>query len=391
MKKNILVTGASGFIGGHLCKRLKGEGHTVTGVDIKLPEYWDTNDICTFFYQGDLRIPYNVDSLFSNDAGDVYDEVYNLACNMGGAAFIFTGEHDADIMHDNALININVAKACVKYKAKRLFYSSSACIYNQDLQGDPDNPGMKESTAWPLNPDSDYGIEKAFSERLYKAFERNYGLEVRIARFHNIFGPYGTYQGGREKAPAAICRKVAEVTEAIEFVPGPCKKLTWVMENGNTVIDIVKKDFVVTHPPIYSELNKLLNYSNTADTLILGQHLDFFIPGSIDIWGDGQQTRSFLYIDECIEGVLRLMHSDCKEIVNIGSNEMITINDLAKMVIRISGKNLTVNNIPGPTGVRGRNSQNDLIEKELGWKPTRLLEEGMKVTYDWIASQVKKV
>lgn len=338
--------GAAGFIGGHLCKRLKSEGHTVTGVDIKQPEHWDSRDICTYFVQEDLRT-YNIEKLLF-DFGPV-DELYQLAADMGGAGYIFTGEHDADIMHNSAMINLRVAEACIKNgKVGRVFYSSSACIYPAHNQTDPNNPNCEESSAYPAAPDSEYGWEKIFSERLYKSFERNYGLQVRIARFHNIFGPYGTYTGGREKAPAAICRKVAEIT--------------------------------------YPYLHKFKDDDFGQVSFV---HNDAFDgPISIDIWGDGTATRSFLYIDECVEGVIKLMRSDCTDIVNIGSDEMISINDLAKMIIRISGKNLAINNIPGPTGVQGRNSHNKLIFSKLGWKPSQPLEQGITTLYNWVNSQI---
>jgi nucleoside-diphosphate-sugar epimerase len=253
-----------------------------------------------------------------------FDEVYQLAADMGGAGFVFTGDNDADIMHNSGLININVAKLCMYHKIGKVFYSSSACIYPERNQTDPDNPNCAENSAYPAEPDSEYGWEKIFSERLYTAFHRNYDLDVRIARFHNIFGPEGTWKGGREKAPAALCRKVAEA------------------KNGE----------------------------------------------SIEIWGDGRQTRSFLYIDECLEGVDLLMKSEHREPINIGSEEMVTIDELAKKIIEISGKDLSIKHIPGPLGVRGRNSDNRLIEKVLNWKPSQALEEGLKITYKWIEKQV---
>ena len=339
--KTALVLGAGGFIGSHLVKRLKEEGFWVRGVDLKRPEHWDTfaDDFQTY----DLRDPRNVEAVmrlegynghplpvayhkhpFSDNLA--FDEVYQLAADMGGAGYIFTGENDADVMHNSGLINLNVVKEAVQQKVKRIFYSSSACMYPEHNQLDPNNPNCEESSAYPANPDSEYGWEKLFSERLYLAFARNYGLTVRIARFHNIFGPYGTWKGGKEKAPAAMCRKVAEA----------------------------KDDRV------------------------------------IEVWGDGLQTRSFLYIDECIEGVLRLMRSDFEGPVNIGSEEMITINDLAKLAIGISGKNITIKNIEGPTGVRGRNSDNKLIQRKLGWAPNYPLIKGMTNTFEWINKQVNK-
>jgi nucleoside-diphosphate-sugar epimerase len=255
-----------------------------------------------------------------------FDEVYQFAADMGGAGFVFTGENDADIMHNSGLINLNVLDTCHKRNVKRVFYSSSACIYPEHNQMDPDNPNCEEDSAYPANPDSDYGWEKLFSERLYLAFQRNFGMEVRIARYHNIFGPLGTWTGGREKAPAAMCRKVAETPDG----------------------------------------------------------------GEMEMWGDGKQTRSFLYIDECLEGTLRLTRSDWTGPVNIGSDEMVTINALAEMAMRIAGKRLTIQHIPGPLGVRGRNSDNALIEKKLGWRPTAPLEDGMRKTYEWIAAEVAK-
>jgi nucleoside-diphosphate-sugar epimerase len=245
---------------------------------------------------------------------------------MGGAGYIFTGENDANVMHNSATINLNVAHEAVKQKVKRVFYSSSACMYPEHNQLDPNNPNCEESSAYPANPDSEYGWEKLFSERLFLAFARNYNLEVRIARFHNIFGPQGTWNGGKEKVPAAICRKVAEALEG----------------------------------------------------------------GEIEVWGDGQQTRSFLYIDECIEGMLRLMRSDFEGPVNIGSEEMVTVNELAQHVINISGKNITIKNTDGPTGVRGRNSDNKLIQEKLGWSPSYPLYDGLTKTYKWISKQVNK-
>jgi nucleoside-diphosphate-sugar epimerase len=255
-----------------------------------------------------------------------YDEVYQLAADMGGAGFVFTGHNDADIMHNSALINLNMLEACYKRNVKRVFYSSSACIYPEYNQMDPDNPNCSEDSAYPAAPDSEYGWEKLFSERLYLAFNKNHGMEARVARYHNIFGPEGTWEGGREKAPAAVCRKVA------------------LAEDG----------------------------------------------GSIEIWGDGKQTRSFLYIDECLEGTVRLVRSDFTGPVNIGSSEMVAINQLAQMAIDISGKKLSINNIPGPLGVRGRNSDNSLIAGKLGWKPSRPLREGLEATYGWIKRQVEQ-
>lgn len=335
---NILTLGAGGFISGHLSKRLRDEGHTVIGVDIKPKEEWFQLPNIIYWDNLDLTDQQQVKKLFNyftENLGHI-DEVYTHAADMGGAGYIFTGEHDADVMHNSAQINLNVAQACVKYKVGRVFYSSSACIYPAHNQLDPENPNCREDSAYPADPDSEYGFEKLFSERLYHSYMRNYGLEVRIARYHNIFGIHGTWTGGKEKAPAAICRKVAE-------------------SHG-----LWKDKF-------------------------LGTSLD---PQFVEIWGDGKQTRSFLDIDECVEGTIRLMRSDCRKVLNIGSEELISINDLAKMVIDISGKNLQIKNIPGPTGVKGRNSNNDLIRQELGWAPSQPLRAGMEKLYDWVQQQV---
>ncbi len=342
---NILILGC-GFIGGHLAKRLHEEGNRVVCIDIKRHEYWEPEQICEQFIEGDLRVPQFVDALMKGYYEEPWDEVYQLAADMGGAGYIFTGENDANVMHNSASINLNVAYSAVQYGVKKLFYSSSACAYPGYRQEDPECiECCKEENIYPAMPDSEYGWEKLFSERLYKAFERNYGLNVRIARFHNIFGSHGTWKGGKEKAPAAICRKVAE-----------------------------NKEDDIHHREIDDATFEILRTWSS---------------GSIDIWGDGQQTRSFLYIDECIDGILRLMRCDkCFEIVNIGSDEMISINDLAKMIIDISGKNLTINNIDGPTGVRGRNSDNTLILSELGWSPSRPLREGIEQLYKWVDGQV---
>ena len=339
--KTALVLGAGGFIGSHLVKRLKSEGFWVRGVDLKHPEFEPTS--ADDFIIGDLRDPRIVKNvmLLESNNGEFpleysynsplpfvqqmqWDEVYQLAADMGGAGYIFTGENDANVMHNSAMINLNVAKEAVEQKVKRIFYSSSACMYPEHNQLDPNNPNCEESSAYPANPDSEYGWEKLFSERMFLAFARNYGLQVRIARFHNIFGPQGTWKGGKEKAPAAMCRKVAETPDG----------------------------------------------------------------GVIEVWGDGKQTRSFLYVDECVEGILRLTRSDFEGPVNIGSEEMIAINDLAKMAIDISGKNITIKNIPGPTGVRGRNSDNKLIQEKLGWAPNYPLINGMSKTFEWINKQV---
>ena len=318
MKKRALVCGAGGFIGGHLINRLKSEGYWVRGADIKEHEYGNMN--ADEFIPGDLS-----DANIAEKATKDMDEVYQLAADMGGAGYIFTGENDAAVMHNSALCNLNVLHAAYLAGVKKIFYSSSACMYPEYNQLDPDNPNCVEDSAYPAAPDSEYGWEKLFSERLYLSYYRNYGMQVRIARFHNIFGPQGTWTGGKEKAPAAMCRKVCEA------------------ENG----------------------------------------------GTIEVWGDGKQTRSFLYIDECIEGVRRLMESDFTGPVNIGSEEMISINDFAKMVIDISGKNISIKNIKGPTGVRGRRSDNKLIKEKLGWQPSLSLRKGMEKTYAWINEQSK--
>ena len=337
--KKALVFGAGGFIGAHLVKRLKKEGYWVRGVDLKYPPYAPTQ--ADEFVIGDLRDPEVVrkvtvsptqnlvmekglEVLVDKEGG--FDELYQLAADMGGAGFVFTGENDADIMHNSAVINLNTCEWAVKHGIKRVFYSSSACMYPEYNQKDPENPKTAEDSAYPAQPDSEYGWEKLFSERLYLAFHRNYGLEVRIARFHNIFGPEGSWNDGREKAPAALCRKVA------------------MAEDG----------------------------------------------GQIEIWGDGEQTRSFLYIDECIEGVRRLMQSDFMGPVNIGSEEMVTINQLAQMIMEVAGKRLSIKHVPGPTGVRGRNSDNRLIREKLGWEPSYPLRVGIEKTYKWIQKQVNR-
>lgn len=318
--KTAVVCGAGGFIGSHLVKRLKAEGMWVRGVDLKFPEYAET--AADDFIEGDLRDIEVCHRVFDQP----FDEVYQLAADMGGAGFVFTGDNDAEIMHNSATINLNVLETCRKRNIKRVFYSSSACMYPEHNQLDPDNPLCTEDSAYPANPDSEYGWEKLFSERLYLAYGRNHGMQVRVARYHNIFGPEGTWEGGREKAPAAFCRKVAMADEG----------------------DV------------------------------------------IEMWGDGLQTRSFLYVDECVEGTIRLTRGDWEGPVNIGSTEMVSINDLAKMVMEIANKGMSINHIPGPVGVRGRNSDNTLIKEKLDWEPTEPLREGIEKTYQWIAAQVQE-
>lgn len=316
--KRALVCGAGGFIGGHLVRRLKDEGFWVRGVDLKHHEH--AASAADEFIIGDLRDQ----QVCQGITEFAYDEIYQLAADMGGAGYIFTGEHDADVMHNSATINLNMLHRVQQTGVGKIFYSSSACIYPAYNQEDPENPKCSEESAYPAAPDSEYGWEKLFSERLYASFNRNYGIQVRVARFHNIFGPYGTWTGGKEKAPAALCRKVAEAPDG----------------------------------------------------------------GTIEIWGDGLQTRSFLYIDECLEGIRRHMQSDFMGPVNIGSDEMVTINALAEMAMGIAGKRVLLKHIPGPTGVRGRNSDNELIHQKLGWRPSRPLMEGMVKTYNWIEKQV---
>ena len=355
--KTALVLGAGGFIGSHMVKRLKKEGYWVRGVDLKYPEFSDTE--ADEFIQGDLRDKSFVERViqYKGQQGNFYEsvpyryiepfhEIYQFAADMGGAGFIFTGENDADIMQNSASINLNLLDAqqklnetfdgsigwsecnrpCLDWVTK-IFYSSSACMYPEYNQLDPDNPDCREESAYPAAPDSEYGWEKLFSERLFLTYSRNYGMPVCVARYHNIFGPEGTWNGGREKAPAAICRKVA-------YLP----------EHG----------------------------------------------GDIEVWGDGEQTRSFLFIDECIEATWRLMQSDFKGPVNIGSEEMVTINQLVDTAAKVSGKDVGKIHIDGPLGVRGRNSNNDLIRKELGWDYTQTLEEGIRKTYNWISQQICK-
>lgn len=317
--KKALVGGAGGFIGHHLVSRLKREGLWVRGVDLKFNEFAEPR--ADDFMIGDLRDPQVCSAAIDRH----FDEVYQLAADMGGAGYVFGGENDAAIMHNSALVNLNVLESCRRADIGRIFYSSSACMYPEYNQLDPSNPNCAEDSAYPAAPDSEYGWEKLFSERLYLAYHRNYGMEVRIARFHNIFGPEGTWTGGREKSPAALCRKVAEAKDGDE----------------------------------------------------------------IEIWGDGEQTRSFLYIDECLEGMIRLMRSDWTGPVNIGSDEMVTINQMAGMIIEIAGKQLSLEHVPGPLGVRGRNSDNRLIRQKLGWTPTQPLIRGLEKTYRWIEEEVR--
>jgi GDP-D-mannose 3', 5'-epimerase len=317
-KRSVLVCGAGGFIGSHLVSRLKREGCWVRGADLKFPCYSETT--ADDFVIGDLRDPLVCRQIVDGR----FDEVYQLAADMGGAGYIFTGEHDADVMHNSASINLNMLDACYKRNVRKVFYSSSACIYPAYNQMDPDNPVCSEESAYPAAPDSEYGWEKLFSERLYLAYNRNYGMTNRLARYHNIFGPEGTWEGGKEKAPAAVCRKVARAANA----------------------------------------------------------------GEIEIWGDGMQTRSFLYIDECLEGTIRLTRSAFEGPVNIGSEEIVTINQLVDLVAEIAGKKVRKKHISGPLGVRGRNSDNHLIEERLGWRPSMGLRDGLAKTYEWIERQM---
>ncbi len=323
MNKNkiAIVLGAGGFIGNHLVSRLKNEGYYVKGVDIKHPDF--SPSIADEFIIGDLRDVNVVQTVIPFEC----DEVYQLAGEVGGAGYLFTGEHDAEVMHNSAQINLNVAQVAYEKKVKALFYSSSACIYPEENQLQPDSPNCEESSAYPANPDSEYGWEKLFSERLYLSYKRNYGLNVKIARFHNIYGPESTWNGGREKAPAAICRKVAQAKQ------------------------------------------------NEA----------------IEIWGDGLQTRSFLYIDDCLDAVLKLMRSNFTGPYNIGSEEMISMLDFTKLVLKISNKNNTIQTIDGPQGVRGRCSHNALISKDIQWQPNYNLQQGISKLYAWIDSQVKNL
>ena len=320
--KKILVCGAGGFIGSHLVERLKKAGHYVVGTDLKEPLY--SKSLADEFYVVDLRDQRNVESLFHTIN---YDEIYQLAADMGGAGYIFTGEHDADIMHNSVMINLNILdNVRRKNKNAKIFYSSSACMYPEHNQLDPNNPVLSEDSAYPANPDSEYGWEKLFSERLYLTYAKNYGIDVRIARFHNVFGPYGSWNNGKEKAPAALCRKVATVE------PG----------------------------------------------------------GTIEIWGPGTQTRSFLFIDECLDGVERLMNSDFTGPVNLGSERMISINNLVYLIAGLVNKEVIISNISGPMGVMGRTSDNTLIREKLNWSPTENLEQGLMKTYNWISEQISR-
>ena len=318
--KSALVCGAGGFIGSHLVKRLKNEGFWVRGVDLKFPEFSKTQ--ADEFIKGDLRDQ----NLFKQIFDRYFDEVYQLAADMGGAGYIFTGENDADVMNNSATINLNILNACKKQHIRRIFFSSSACIYPEHNQLNPESPFTEEDSAYPAAPDSEYGWEKLFSERLYLAYNRNYGMECHVGRYHNIFGPEGSWKGGKEKAPAAICRKISEATDG----------------------------------------------------------------GSIDIWGDGLQTRSFLYIEDCLDATTNLLRSDnFMGPVNIGSEEMISINDLTSLVMQIAGKSLSINNIPGPEGVRGRSSHNSLIFLKFWRKPKHELKTGLEFTCPWRNSQVQ--
>jgi len=340
--KTALVLGAGGFIGSHMVKRLRSEGYWVRGVDLKYPEF--SMSEANEFVRGDLRDMNFVERViqFKGHRGnfyhfvasqylDTFDEIYQFAADMGGAGYVFSGENDADIMHNSATINLNVLESVRKFNdfkgvnKTKIFYSSSACMYPEHNQLDPDNPDCSEESAYPAAPDSEYGWEKLFSERLFFAYHRNYGIDVRVARYHNIFGPEGTWEGGREKSPAAICRKVAYLSET---------------------------------------------------------------GGAIEVWGDGLQTRSFLYIDECIEATRRMMKSEFIGPVNIGSEEMVTINQLVETAAKVSGKVVQKTYIDGPLGVRGRNSNNNLIRRELGWDYSQTLEEGIRKTYDWIVEQI---
>ena len=318
--KKILVCGGGGFIGTHLVEKLKQLGHYVIVADLHYPFYSESP--ADKFYVMDLREQKNVRQLITSDI----DEIYQLAADMGGAGYIFTGEHDADIMHNSSQINLNILHEMANKKVKKVFYSSSACMYPAYNQTDPNNPLLAEDSAYPAAPDSEYGWEKLFSERLYLTYAKNYNIDVRIARFHNIFGPKGSWNNGKEKAPAALCRKVAMCPDG----------------------------------------------------------------GTVDVWGPGIQTRSFLFIDECVEGMLRIMEGNYKEPLNLGSTRMISINDLVHTIAQLAGKKVNINNIDGPLGVMGRNSNNELIKKEINWAPDENLEYGLKITYDWINHQIQK-
>jgi GDP-D-mannose 3', 5'-epimerase len=318
--KKVIVCGAGGFIGTHLVTSLKNKGYYVIGADLKYPQY-STTDADEFFIM-DLRDPKNVEQLITSD---VY-EIYQLAADMGGAGYIFTGDNDADIMHNSAMINLNVAHEMMKKGVKRVFYSSSACMYPAYNQEDPDNPLLSEESAYPAAPDSEYGWEKLFSERVFMAFAKNHGFRSRIARFHNIFGPLGAWNNGKEKSPAALCRKIATCDDG----------------------------------------------------------------GIIEVWGPGTQTRSFLFIEECIDGIHRIMESDCDQPLNLGSERMISINNLVWLIAKLVGKNISIKNVPGPTGVMGRNSHNKLIEESIGWRPDEDLESGLIKTYAWISNQIEQ-
>ncbi len=316
--------GAGGFIGSHMVSRLNQEGYMTLGVDIKNPEFSDSD--AHEFYLLDLTEKTNIDKILVEH--EDITEIYQYAADMGGAGFIFTGDNDADIMHNSSLINLNLLRSLIENYSKKLpkvFYSSSACIYPEEIQESPDNPGLKESDAYPANPDSEYGWEKLFSERLYLSYMKNYKMDIKIARFHNIYGPNGTWDGGREKAPAAMCRKVAETKD-----------------------------------------------------------------GNIEVWGDGKQTRSFLFINDCIEATRRLMNSQVFEPINIGSEEMVSINQLVEIVSKIANKKIKINHIDGPLGVRGRNSENSLVREVLNWDYEYSLEDGIKITYEWISKQIIK-
>lgn len=319
MSKTAIVFGAGGFIGYHVSKRLKNDGYYVRGVDLKYPEF--DRSPCDEFFIGDCRVSSIVEKIIDRQ----YDRVFQLAADMGGAAFISTGNNDADIMHNNAKINLNVVETSRIRGINQVFYSSSACVYNEYNQLDPNNPDCREDSAYPAHPDTEYGWEKLFSERLYLSYNRQYNMNNRVARFHNIFGEFGTWRGGREKAPAAICRKIAEAVDG----------------------------------------------------------------ESIEVWGDGNQSRSFLHVDECVEGIMRLMDGNFSGPINIGSEELITVNDFTKLVCKIAGKNLEIVHTNGPQGVRGRNSNNDLIREKLNWSPSTHLQDGLEKTYKWIEQQVR--